>query len=117
MTSRTLSVPFLNEAPIYDDLLQETNVLSNSWQTWFNSITQTTGYIITHDRFTPVSPPTPIPDDDGDEVVLLSATQLTEAQRDRLENARNGIILYNTTTNRFNFRENGAWVTFTPVAA
>ncbi len=36
--------------------------------------------------------------------------RMTTAQRDTLT-AVNGMIIYNTTTNQFNFYENGAWVT------
>lgn len=36
--------------------------------------------------------------------------RMTTAQRDALS-AVNGMIVYNTTTNQFNFYENGAWVT------
>ena len=36
--------------------------------------------------------------------------RMTTTQRDALT-AVNGMIMYNTTTNQFNFRENGAWVT------
>jgi hypothetical protein len=36
--------------------------------------------------------------------------RMTETQRDALT-AVNGMIIYNTTTNQFNFYENGAWVT------
>ncbi len=35
--------------------------------------------------------------------------RMTTTQRDALT-AANGMIIYNTTTNQFNFRENGAWV-------
>ena len=35
--------------------------------------------------------------------------RMTTAQRDALT-AVNGMIIYNTSTNQFNFRENGAWV-------
>lgn len=35
--------------------------------------------------------------------------RMTTTQRDALT-AVNGMIIYNTTTNQFNFRENGAWV-------
>ncbi|MEK7087203.1 MAG: hypothetical protein AAB958_00680, partial [Patescibacteria group bacterium] len=34
--------------------------------------------------------------------------RMTTAQRDALT-AVNGMIIYNTTTNQFNFREDGAW--------
>jgi hypothetical protein len=36
--------------------------------------------------------------------------RMTQAQRNALS-AVNGMIIYNTSTNRFNFYENGAWVT------
>lgn len=40
----------------------------------------------------------------------LLVTRMTTTQRNALT-ASNGMVLYNTTTNEFNFRENGAWVT------
>ncbi|MFH1374612.1 MAG: hypothetical protein ABII79_12530 [bacterium] len=40
----------------------------------------------------------------------LIVPRITTAQRDALT-AVNGMIIYNTTTNQFNFYENGAWVT------
>ncbi|MFA5927956.1 MAG: hypothetical protein WC838_01465 [Candidatus Margulisiibacteriota bacterium] len=40
----------------------------------------------------------------------LIVPRMTTAQRDALT-AVNGMIIYNTTTNAFNFRENGTWVT------
>jgi hypothetical protein len=60
-----------------------------------------------HDRFADTKQETPM-------TVVISMTQ---ARRDQLENAINGSVMYNETTNRMNFRENGAWVTFTPVPA
>jgi len=40
----------------------------------------------------------------------LIVPRMTSAQRDALT-AVNGMIIYNTSTNQFNFYENGAWVT------
>lgn len=40
----------------------------------------------------------------------LIVPRMTTAQRNALTPV-NGMIIYNTTTNQFNFRENGAWVT------
>lgn len=40
----------------------------------------------------------------------LIVSRLTTTQRDAMT-AVNGMIIYNSTTNAFNFRENGAWVT------
>ena len=37
--------------------------------------------------------------------------QMTTAQRDRIDTLRNGMIVYNTDANAFNFYQNGAWVT------
>jgi hypothetical protein len=46
--------------------------------------------------------------DSTTEALLVS--RMTTAQRDALT-ALNGMIIYNTSTNAFNFRENGSWVT------
>lgn len=48
-----------------------------------------------------------------EQLSLSQAAQLTTAQRDQLQNVANGVFIYNTTTNKFNFRENGAWVEYT----
>ena len=36
--------------------------------------------------------------------------RMTTTQRDALSSPPNGSVIYNTTTNKMNFRENGAWV-------
>jgi hypothetical protein len=43
-------------------------------------------------------------------VGALIVPRMTTVQRDALT-PLNGMIIYNTTTNLFNFYENGAWVT------
>jgi len=114
MTNRSISPPFLPEAPIYDDLL-ESGKLTDPWRNWFNSITRVTGYAITHARFSNSSIAPDVTK--GNETAIIEVTRFTETQRDELVNPRDGAIIYNLTTDRFNFREGGAWVTFTPVAA
>lgn len=39
----------------------------------------------------------------------LQLPQVTTAERDAIK-ANNGMIVYNTTTNAYNFYENGSWV-------
>lgn len=47
----------------------------------------------------------------------LIVPRMTTAQRDAMGAVANGAIIYNTTTNKMNFRENGAWVQPTVTAA
>lgn len=63
----------------------------------------------------PVGIGTSTPSDDGALDIqstdgALIVPRMTTTQRDGLT-AENGMIIYNTTTNQFNFYENGAWVT------
>lgn len=111
MSNQDLPPPFIAEPPIYNPFFDaDGKTISNSWQNWLNSVTRVMGYCIVHDylisggvRF--------------EEVPLLTATSMTTADRNLLDNARDGTIIYNTTTGRMNFREGGAWVTFVPIAA
>jgi hypothetical protein len=47
----------------------------------------------------------------------LVVPKLTTAMRNNLIGLTDGMIIYNITTNKFNFRENGAWVAPTVTAA
>jgi hypothetical protein len=98
---------YLSDAPIYDDVIKTNNKLTDPWETWVNNVVENLGYIVSHDRF----------NDTKQETAIIRVISGTQARRDQLQNAPNGTIWYNTDTDRFNFRENGAWVTFTPVAA
>ncbi len=108
MTNRVNSAPFLPEAPIYDKIVDSNGKLSTPWFNWFNSVTRVTGYVVTHARYATSREETPLI-----EVISFETTAL----RDDILAVPNGTIGYNKETGRFNFREGGAWVTFTPVAA
>lgn len=120
MSNRTIPPPFISEPPIYNEFLDDEGVMTPAWVNWINSITRVMGYTLVHDYLID-----PVTKERNEETPLLQAISLIAAQalpdkelgRDDLENARDGTILYNSTTNRFNFRENGLWKTFTPIAA
>lgn len=107
--------PFLSHPPINDDLLKTenddsqdmTNKMSDIWKNHMDLITTTTGYVVAHDRF----------DDSKQEVAITQVRSLPEDRRDQLQNAANGTIIYNLTTQKFNVRENGAWWALTLVPA
>ena len=44
------------------------------------------------------------------DAMTFSVPNYTSDERDSLPNAINGLIIYNETTNKFQGRENGAWV-------
>lgn len=77
--------------PVYDPLIKEgTNKLSDLWGAFLATFIQTlTSYLTQNGIFIP---------------------QLTTAQRDALKNVSNGQLIYNTTLNKFQGRESGAWV-------
>ncbi len=118
MTNRTLNPGYLPESPIYDPIIEVKSIasgkveLTDPWLNWFNSITRTMGNVITHDIVNVVGPPVL-----KDDVYLVEVPRFTTIKRDQLQNSRDGTVIYNTTTSRINFREAGAWVTFTAIPA
>jgi hypothetical protein len=104
---------YLNNPPVYDSLFEDLGemTLNDSWSNWFGNIVNATGVCITHDFI--VDPTS----GERRDAAILRPTEGSTAERDMLENSRNGSMWYNTDTNQFNFRQNGMWVTFTPVPA
>ncbi len=77
--------------PTYDPIVKVgTPYLSNIWGDFLATFMESlTGYLSQNGMFVP---------------------QLTTAQRDILQNVINGQLIYNTTLNKFQGYENGAWV-------
>lgn len=108
-----INAAYLPVAPIYEELVtksKDENLdgrITDPWKNHMDAIAETLALVVVHDRFNDTKQETPV-------TVVIAMSQ---ARRDQLDNAVNGAIIYNTTTNRFNFREAGAWVTFAPIAA
>lgn len=82
--------------PLYDDLLKTdekgklSNKMSDLWVAFVATFTQNlTGYLSQNGIFVP---------------------RVTTAQRDDLQNVMGGQLIYNTSLEKFQGYENGAWV-------
>lgn len=111
MSNQNLEPPFISDPPIYDPFFEKDDkTISNSWQNWLNSVTRVMGRVIVHDYLVVGGVRT-------QEIPVVMILGGTTAERNSLDSARDGMMWYNTTTARFNFREAGAWVTFVPIPA
>ncbi len=83
----------LDNLPTYDDVLKEgTNKMSSTWTDNLATHIQTLqGYLSSLGMFAP---------------------RVTTVQRDLIQTPVNGQFIYNTTLNKFQGYENGAWVNF-----
>lgn len=76
--------------PTYDPIIKDQVYLSNIWSDFMATFVESLqGYLSQNGIFVP---------------------RLTTAQRDSLQNTVNGQLIYNTDANKFQGRENGAWV-------
>lgn len=90
----------LGPPPIYTNLTYNGRNNAN-WVRWFQSVKNTIS------QFFKIYGGT----DGNEQYVVFLAPNFTTTERDALSGVENGSIIYNTTTNQFNFYENNAWVT------
>lgn len=80
-----------DQLPLYDPLVDlKTGKLTPKWQDFFATSSQTLGTYLSE--------------------LGVDLPSMTTAQRDAQNNPPNGRLIYNTTTNKGQIRENGAWV-------
>jgi hypothetical protein len=103
--------PYLSDHPINDPFFDKKGQVSDVYRNWFNSVTQVTGFVITHDSYIRDKNALPANLQPGGDVPLLAATRMKTTEIDALQHARNGSIVYDTDLDKFKFRENNAWKT------
>lgn len=78
--------------PTYDPVTKDGDYLSSVWSDFMATFVETLQGYLTQNG--------------------VRMPRLTTAQRDALQNVENGLTIYNTTLNKFQGYENGAWVNF-----
>jgi len=80
----------LDNFPTYDPIIKDKVYLSNVWSDFMATFVESLReYLSQNGLFVP---------------------RITTDQRDSLQNVINGQLIYNTSTNKFQGYENGAWV-------
>jgi hypothetical protein len=80
----------LDNFPTYDPLVKDEVYLSNVWADFMATFIESLREYLTQNG--------------------IFVPRITTAQRDLLINVVNGQLIYNTSTNKFQGYENGAWV-------
>lgn len=81
-----------DDFPTYDPVIKDQIYLSNVWSDFMATFVETLQEYLTQNG--------------------IRMPRLTTAQRDALKGVENGLTIYNTTINKFQGYENGAWVNF-----
>lgn len=102
-----INAAFMATPPIEERASEPDGKLTDIWKNHFDAISQALGLVIVHDRFNDTKQETPV-------TVVIT---MERPRINQLDNAIDGTILYDLTNKYFIFRQNGAWVTFTPIPA
>jgi len=78
--------------PTYDPIIKDEIYLSGIWSDFMATFVETLQGYLTQNG--------------------MKAPRITTTQRDALQNLENGFFIYNTTLEKFQGYENGAWVNF-----
>ena len=81
---------------------------SSDQERYKDAISETLGLVVVHDRLNNAA---------KQETPVTVVIAMSEANRDLLQNAIPGSIIFNEDSDRFNFKQASGWVTFTPVPA
>jgi hypothetical protein len=114
MSKGELIASYLPDPPIWSEFLTPEGQITTPWKNWINLVGPAIGIGIIHGFLK-----NPINGQRYQEIGLLKAPDFTTTQRDMIDSPQDGVIIYNTDMPNpaFNFRVNGAWVTFTPIPA
>lgn len=98
MSRTVVNLPPIYSAPAYN------NRVTKPWQVYHNAMFTAHKEIVPTYPSTPTGPTPPPPSPVG------KMYSYTTAERDAWIGVEDGVHLLNTTTNKMNYRANGAWV-------